>query len=123
MFDDLVPPTWSVNAKWLKTRQESFQKFMRALFKGMNLRRDNPYQNFLDIEEVTYGDLKSHQLSPDVAIWLGAEEQISLLESGQAYRYVQNIKNFSSNNNISNSVTIDEIIDFSYLEKACKDLI
>ena len=55
MPDTYTPSTWAVNTAWLETHQDTFQRFMNALVKGMNFRRDNQAECAKDIEKITAG--------------------------------------------------------------------
>lgn len=122
MPDSYTPSTWAVNAKWLENNEETFKKFMRGLVKGMNFRRDNPVQSEKDVESLTNGTFTATG-AVDIAKWLGAEEQLEILGNGDAMKYVQNIRNSQTSDQMSDSVTAEKAANFSYLEEACKELV
>lgn len=122
MPDSYTPSTWAVNTAWLETHEELFAKFMRGLVKGMNFRRDNPVQSEKDVETLTAGSFKATG-AVDIAEWLGAEEQLELLESGDAMKYVENIRASQTSEEMSDKVTAEDAADFSYLKTACESLV
>ena len=117
-----TPSTWAVNTTWLENNEEVFEKFMKDLVMGMNFRRDYPEQADKDIEVVSNGAYIARGVT-DIAIWLGAEEQLELLESGDAMKYVNNIRESQMPDRISDEVTAEDVVDFTYLENACRSLI
>ena len=122
MPDTYTPSTWAVNTAWLEDHEETFKKFMRGLVRGMNFRRDNPTESEKDVEEITAGSYKATG-AVDIAQWLGAKEQLELLEDGRAMQYVQNIRNSQTSDQVSDSVTAEDAADFSYLKEACEALL
>lgn len=126
LYDSYVPSTWAVNTNWLKTNEEVFKKFMSGLVQGMNFRRDYPQESEKDIEMVTYGSFLATGAT-DIAVWLGAEEQLELIESGDAMKFVENIRQSHANganaDKISENITAEVAADFSYLKEACESLI
>lgn len=124
MPDSYTPSTWAVNTAWLESHEELFGKFMRGLVKGMNFRRDNPAQSEKDVETVTAGTFKATGAT-DIAQWLGAKEQLELLEGGEnstAMKYVENIRASQTSDKMSDKVTAADATDFSYLKTACEAL-
>ena len=95
---------------------------MKDLVMGMNFRRDYPEQADKDIEVLSNGAYIARGVT-DIAIWLGAEEQLELLESGDAMKYVNNIRESQMPDRISDEVTAEDVVDFTYLENACRSLI
>ena len=120
MPDTYTPSTWAVNTAWLETHQDTFQRFMNALVKGMNFRRDHQAECAKDIEKVTAGTFKAEGTATDIALWLGAEEQLELLENGKAMEYVQNIRDSQTNEAVSDTLKTEDAVDFTYLKKACE---
>lgn len=116
-----TPSTWAVNASWLETHEETFEKFMRGLVKGMNFRRDNPEESEKDVEVVTAGTYTATG-AVDIAQWLGAKEQLEILNDGRAMQYVENIRASQTSAEMSDSVTAEMATDFSYLKEACEAL-
>lgn len=119
--DAYQPSTWGVNAKWLSENEDTFQKFMNGLVKGMNYRRDNPEKCCDDIEEVTAGSVKLDKTATNIAVWLGDKEQLDLYNSGKMITYAENIRaGKQSNENVDPSITVEKATVFDYLIKACK---
>ena len=118
----ITPLTWAVNVDWLETHEETMQKFMRVLVRGMNFRRDNPEMCEIDIEDVLY---KAYDRSSPIDSFylLGAEEQLEILNNGDAYKYIQNIWSSHFSSDHYESMPVDEVADFSYLKKACLEFI
>ena len=120
------PSTWAVNIDWLEKNEDTFKKFMRALVKGMNYRRDTPENTCNDIEEITAGSVAADSLSTDIAIWLGDDEQIELYESGKMEKYAQNILDADRAGANADLVAADASVknntDFSYIYEAAKEL-
>ena len=118
----ITPLTWAVNLEWLKTHEETMKKYMRALVRGMNFRRDDPEMCEIDIEYVTCGGYK-RGFPFDSVYLLGAEEQLEIIHTGDAYQYVQNIWSSHFSSDDSEQISVDEVVDFSYLINACLELI
>lgn len=120
------PSTWAVNIDWLENNEDTFKKFMRALVKGMNYRRDTPEKTCEDIEEITSGSVAADTLSTDIAVWLGDKQQIELYESGNMKKYAQNIldadKAGANADKVSANATVEKNTDFSYIYEAAKEL-
>ena len=120
------PSTWAVNIDWLENNEDTFKKFMRALVKGMNYRRDTPEKTCEDIEEITSGSVAADTLSTDIAVWLGDEEQIELYDSGKMKKYAQNILDAdragANADKVSANATVEKNTDFSYIYEAAKEL-
>lgn len=123
MPDTYTPSTWAVNTAWLNNNKETFAKVMRGLVKGMNFRRDNQQKCAEDIEDITTGQFVAATAATDIAYWLGAEEQLEILNNGDAMKYVDNIRaSQQGKENVSESVTSAQAVDFSYLKTACEAL-
>lgn len=124
MADGYTPSTWAVNAKWLESNKELFQKTMNALVKGMNYRSSNPAGTAQDIEKISAKQILASSLETDIAVWLNAKQQLELLGNGKAMSYVENIRNSQLNggnkDKVSASVTAEKATDFTYLKKACE---
>ena len=123
MSESYTPSTWAVNTKWLENNKDLFAKFMKGLVKGMNFRRDNQAQCAKDIEAVTAGSFKAEGAATDIAVWLGAKEQLELLDSGKAMKYVENIRNSQTSDEVSTTLKTEDAVDFSYLKAACEELL
>ena len=117
----VTPSTWAVNTNWLETHEETFKKFMRGLVRGMDFRRDNPEESEKDVEVVTAGSYTATGVV-DIAQWLGAKEQLEILNNGKAMQYVEQIRASQTSAEMSDSVTADMAADFSYLKEACEAL-
>ena len=126
MADDYTPSTWAVNTAWKEANEELFYSFMRALVKGMNYRNADPYACLDDIEEVTAGAVLADSLDPNTAVWLSAEQQLELRDSGDDLKYVNNIREsaISGGNysDVSTVKSIEDSIDFSVLYEICEEL-
>lgn len=124
MADAYTPSTWAVNAKWLESNQELFQKTMNALVKGMNFRAKNPGETAKDIEKISASQVLASSLETDIAVWLDANKQLELLNNGKAIKYVENIRdsqvNGGNKDKVSKDITAEKAADFSYLKKACE---
>ena len=120
------PSTWAVNIDWLEKNEDTFKKFMRALVKGMNYRRDTPENTCNDIEEITAGSVAADSLSTDIAVWLGDKQQIELYDSGNMKKYAQNILDAdragANADKVSANATVEKNTDFSYIYEAAKEL-
>ena len=123
MSESYTPSTWAVNTKWLENNKDLFARFMKGLVKGMNFRRDNQAQCAKDIEAVTAGSFKAEGAATDIAVWLGAKEQLELLDSGKAMKYVENIRNSQTSDEVSTTLKTEDAVDFSYLKAACEELL
>ncbi len=124
--DSYTPSTWAVNAKWLASNEETFKKFMRGLVKGMNFRNANPEECTKDVEAVSAGKVLASSLDTTIAQWLNAEQQLEIINNGDALKYVENIRNsqLAGDNagKVSDKVTAEKAADFSYLKEACEAL-
>lgn len=123
--DDYQPSTWGVNAKWLESNKETFQKVMNGLVKGMNYRHDNPEGTCKDIETLTAGKVLAKSMSTDIAVWLNAEQQLELDANGNMKKYSENIRQAKLEANpdkVDASITVEKATDFSYLLNACKSV-
>lgn len=119
--DSYQPSTWGVNASWLKDNEETFQKFMNGLVKGMNYRRDHADKCCDDIEEVTAGAVKLDKTATNIAVWLGDKEQLELYNNGKMKKYAENIRAAKqANDGVDSSITVEKATVFDYLIKACK---
>ena len=125
MSDSYAPSTWAVNTDWLKDNKETFKKFMVGLVKGMNFRNQHVDETCKDIEAVSAGQVSASSLTTDIAVWLSAQQQLDLYNSGDMMKYVENIRNgqLSGENKDKIKKTAAEACDFSYLLEACNTVL
>ncbi len=124
MAESYTPSTWAVNTDWLAKNEDLFEKFMLALVRGMNFRRDNTEETTRDIEYVSKEQIAADSLATDIAVWLGDEEQLELHESGDMMKYATNIYNGQKAGANGSKVvrSVEDSVDFSYLIAACQEL-
>lgn len=121
--DAYQPSTWAVNTAWLKNNEETFKKFMRGLVRGMNYRHNNPKGTTQDIETLTGGQILASSMETDIAIWLNAEQQLDLYNTGKMLKYTENIRQGKlSNEKVDKTITSEKANVFSYLIDACKEV-
>ena len=118
------PATWGVNADWLETHEETFEKFMRALVRGMNFKRDHEDECIKDVQKIS-GIIEENLTMADIALWLGDKEQIDLYDSNYVYTYAESLfeqaKEFGSQ--VNPNIDVSECIDYSYIINASKELL
>lgn len=120
LSESYQPSTWAVNSKWLSANEATFKKFMVGLVKGMNFRHDSPEKTCEDVEKGTAGQVSASSLATDIAIWLNADQQLELYNSGKMMKYTENIRQGKlSNEKVDANITSEKASCFNYLIEAC----
>lgn len=119
-----TPSTWAVNKKWKEANPELFERTLKALVKGMNFRAAHPEKTAQDVEKLTNDAVAAESIATDIAVWLDADKQLELINSGKAVTYATNIRNSHVNgaNKDNIKLTVEQACNFTYLKKACEDV-
>ena len=123
--ENVVPSTWAVNIDFAENHPTEFANWMKGLVRGMDFRHDDPSATADAVVEVLNHTIEKDTLDLNPGYWPTREDQLEWTkEGGDAYMYVENIRNNHLNGENKDKVVkeADEVCDFSYIRTACEAL-
>ena len=112
--------SWIVTQKYLESNEDTVIRFLRALYKAMDYRKDHLDESITNVSEIVGLDVETVSKEKYSSDWMYSDKMKSMIQDGSLTNmYQKQIEYFVQNNRLSTEpVTVDKYTRVDIIQKA-----